>query len=817
MSNPSKEISAIQDHRIVSTGGTSGAHHLCHSKGANGSIFTTTRPPSKERSGAKLLEPTVVTHWNPPTAQRPSGSSARRRGEGNETARYSGNVLLIPTPAWAMSGGAPPVASSSTSIVEKLGPASYPGGKNRLVVVSSASGCISPPKQLRTSASNEGEEEGTRPAVEVQHTLSGGSASVTGGNRSMNSHLRSRAGSNSKGSYGESPPACPSDSSTSAFLEKSLPDSSSLSKGGQSRGSKDLVLESLGSPHLPPVSSGRNTKSPEPSPRVSAGTLSEVQLPPLDSTNALEGLWDSPPTHLTPTLAQPRKMIRPPEEDLLSDISISDTLSQPSSTNSLTNKGLGARVYKGDEIEQERNRMPLNIEEDLFVYDDIVISKDETRSKQWRVAGRKRCFEVGSRRSSSQGTGGGASNTAAGAAAAEQRTTTTFSFNDFDVCVDEMDIGPLTPISNSAVNAFTQDTASPGVASPLTSSVSISITADMSVTWTQMRQPALLAGTMPKEPEPPTKNRPLLDFSCETLRGHASRVKCISLSPTEKEYVSCSNEDASVVLNSRVVGDEVGIFTSHQETVICTAFSPDGKLLATSSKDRSMKLWDVMTTKLLLTYNHSKVVICCCFSPDSRYVVSGCQDRVCRLWDTRRGKEWLAYSQHEGIIISVAFSPDSNYICSASADSTLRVWSATTAKTAFVLTGHKGIILSCSYTSDGEYIVSNDESQVRVWSTHDGSCQLSITPEMLLGASTFTTAFGEQRLGWTLSAAGPGGFTDYILVACSNRFVYVLDRRTGKEVVSTFCKSPVYCLSSGWKETVACGDSFGNIYMLHLK
>lgn len=643
------------------------------------------------------------------------------------------------------------------------------------------------------------------------------------------------------------------------------------------------------------------------------------------------------------------KKQRNPDEDLLSDISSIDTASLHSSSALLSptavsrSNGRSALTYMTNnrdvlnEIEQERNRPPMTIEEEIFVYDDIVIRKDDAKTKHWRLAGRKSIFDAapGGRRGSWGHDGGRSSGNSSGSATPAVEEPTTFSFNDFDICVDEMDIsfgaiplnsdGPGKPFSggDSILNSATLGLSSGGGLLPpfglgaeegeknggggsglayhtllddrgegsaergaeegggdeggtkgvtskrssfatsnggvLRGNTSLIISGDMKVTWTQTplsqqrrldeagrsrsdsvssvkrdgwenvtnkgsagsdnSSEASSQGTSsPSDPLSMNRMVPkkIHNFHVQKLLGHPTRVKCLSISPTEKEFVSCSNEDASVMLYSFAVGSEVGIFTSHEETVICTAFSPDGKLLATSSKDRSMKLWDVMTTKLLLTYNHSKVVICCCFSPDSRYVVSGCQDRVCRLWDTRRGKEWIAFTQHEGIIISVCFSPDSQFVCSSSADCSLRVWTSTTAKTKYTLTGHRGIILSCNYTTDGASIVSNDESQLRVWSTADGSCQLTLSPEKVAGSPSFRTPFGDQRVGWTLSAAGPGQFSNCIIVACNNRFVYVLDRNTGEEILSYFCKAPVYCLSSGWKKLVSFGDNLGNIYMLNL-
>lgn len=458
----------------------------------------------------------------------------------------------------------------------------------------------------------------------------------------------------------------------------------------------------------------------------------------------------------------------------------------------------------GEDLEAQRQQAPLNIEEDLFIYDDIVISKDEARTKHWRLAGRKPAVAMDLSLMDGSNNPTGWPNSRSNSLKGKRF----FTFNDFDVCVDEMDWMPAT--TTGTTNCVT-----PLQQSTDTASTMPDLLKSMTITSTVATAPNTVAHFMAEARlKDPKSNRPLRGFHADAVLGHATRVKCIALSPSETEFASCSNEDASISLNNLGVKGEVGIFTGHQDTIINAIFSPDGKYLATTSKDRTMILWDVMTTKNLLTFTHPKVVICCSFGPDSKYLVSGCQDRICRLWDTKRGKEWLSYTGHEGIIISIAFSPDGNYVCSASADKSLRVWSATTAKTRFHLTGHTGIILSCSYTADGRHIISNDESLLRVWSAEDGQCTLSLSPVDVTGA-TLLSARG-PKLGWTLSSAAPGAFTGYMLVACNNRFVYVLDIETGKEVTNTFCKAPVYCLTSGSYEKMACGDSFGNIYILTL-
>ena len=169
----------------------------------------------------------------------------------------------------------------------------------------------------------------------------------------------------------------------------------------------------------------------------------------------------------------------------------------------------------------------------------------------------------------------------------------------------------------------------------------------------------------------------------KTLTGHRDSLYAVAVSPGRQDAGHRQLRRADQACGTSPADRSCVTLAGHNGAIFDLAFARNGKLLASASGDRTVKLWDVATGERLDTRGESlKEIYAVAFSPDGRRVAAGGVDNRIRVWQigpaAKEGDNPLLYSRfaHEGAIVRLAWSPDGRWLASSAEDRTVKLWDA---------------------------------------------------------------------------------------------------------------------------------------------
>ena len=237
-----------------------------------------------------------------------------------------------------------------------------------------------------------------------------------------------------------------------------------------------------------------------------------------------------------------------------------------------------------------------------------------------------------------------------------------------------------------------------------------------------------------------------------------------NISKTSTSYASAQNLQGQCQAGLHWKNAKVKNFAQHLDAVGAVAFSPDGLMLASGSKDKTIQIWDLATGKSIRTFpgdsstiwslafdsdgtrlvtgtgfwrvmlwdlqtgqlirrnlDHAASVWSVAISRDGQLIASGSGDNTTKIWDVANGSLIYNLPDHTDFVYSVAFSPDSKTLVSASKDNKITIVDVATGRLIKTLDGHADAVRSVAISSDGKTIVSGayDET-IKVWNLETG-------------------------------------------------------------------------------------------------
>ncbi|KAJ6648170.1 Transducin beta-like protein 3 [Pseudolycoriella hygida] len=229
------------------------------------------------------------------------------------------------------------------------------------------------------------------------------------------------------------------------------------------------------------------------------------------------------------------------------------------------------------------------------------------------------------------------------------------------------------------------------------------------------------------------------NMNCRVLNGHTDIVLSLS---THKNFLLSSSKDQTIKLWEIDPGSFIisllATGTKHTSSVGSVAFGKTSHILCASvSQDNCLKVWTIpkdFDKSKVISMNctatqiaHEKDVNCVTISSDDKMIATGSQDKTAKLWSAIDLSLMGVFRGHKRGIWCVRFSPVDKLLLTTSADCFMKLWSIKPISCTHSFEGHDSSILKAEFLNHGLQILSaGSDGLLKVWSIKTSECNVTL-------------------------------------------------------------------------------------------